>query len=67
MFTLVGPKLCNTGNGDEPTRFYCCLLGNKQTLALLAYWHSHGPYQLTVVGEGGGGRTEYFKVKERLK
>lgn len=67
MLTLVWPKLRNTGKaGDEPTRFYCCLLGNKQTLALLAYWHSHGPYQLAVVGEGGGGRTECIKVKERL-
>lgn len=53
--------------GDEPTRFYCCLLGNKQTLALLAYWHSPGPYQLTVVGEGCGGRTEYIKVKKKKK
>lgn len=49
---LVGSKLYQTGDGDEPTRFYCCLLGNKQTLALLAYWHSHGPYQVAIVGEG---------------
>lgn len=51
------------GDGDEPTRFYCCLLGNKQTLALLAYWHSHGPYQLAVVGEG----VEVGRRRSKLK
>lgn len=33
-------------------RFYGCFLGNEQTLALLAYWHSLGSYQI-VVTEGG--------------
>lgn len=59
------------GDGDEPTRFYWCLLGNKQTLALLAYWHSHGPYQLAVVKEGvqvGRRRSKLQNVSsERLR
>ncbi|RVE57941.1 hypothetical protein OJAV_G00204360 [Oryzias javanicus] len=31
-------------SSTKPTWFHCCSLGNKQTRALLPYWHSCGSY-----------------------